>query len=56
MRQGALIAPGRRLHRVLLPGDAEIRVRERRLVGGIPIPDRTWEEIQTMAASLNISI
>ena len=41
---------------VLLPGDAEIRVRERRLVGGIPIPDRTWEEIQTMAASLNISI
>jgi uncharacterized oxidoreductase len=41
---------------VLLPGDPELRMREHRLAEGIPIPDRTWEDITAMATSLNISL
>ena len=41
---------------VLLPGDPEHRVRAQRELDGIPIPDRTWSELQTMATTLGISL
>lgn len=39
---------------VLLPGDPEIASRRQREAEGIPIPDRTWEELQALAEELNI--
>lgn len=41
---------------VLLPGDPEHRVRAARESSGIPIPDRTWTELQAMATTLGISL
>ena len=40
---------------VLLPGEPELRIRERRLVDGISVPDRTWDELQTLAAELGVA-
>lgn len=40
---------------VLLPGEAEERSRERRLAEGIPVADRTWAELTTLAASLGVA-
>ena len=41
---------------VLLPGDMELRTREERLITGIPIADRTWDELVAMASDLNIPL
>ena len=40
---------------VLLPGEAEARSRLRRLAEGVPIADRTWNDLQTLAAELGVS-
>lgn len=37
---------------VLVPGEPERRTRARRLAGGIPLDDKTWQDIAETAASL----
>jgi LDH2 family malate/lactate/ureidoglycolate dehydrogenase len=39
---------------VLLPGDPERQMRERRMAEGVPLPEQTWEEIQELAESLGV--
>ena len=41
---------------VLLPGDPERRTRTIRLVEGIPIPQSTWDEIESLAAEWHVAI
>lgn len=41
---------------VMLPGEAEARIREQRLRDGISLPEVTWNNLQNAAASLGISI
>lgn len=40
---------------VLLPGEPELRMRERRLVEGIPLAQSTWDEIEALATELGVS-
>lgn len=39
---------------ILLPGEPELRARERRLREGISIPARTWEDIKSLASELAV--
>jgi len=41
---------------VLLPGEPEVRSRERRLAEGIPIPDAIWREIGETATGLGVEV
>lgn len=41
---------------ILVPGEPEVRERERRLTTGIALPDQTWREIQALAAQWNVAI
>jgi LDH2 family malate/lactate/ureidoglycolate dehydrogenase len=41
---------------VLLPGEPELANRDRRSVEGIPIPDSIWENLETAAKELGISL
>jgi len=41
---------------VLLPGEPEQRVRERRLVDGIPVAERTWAELVALAGELGVTV
>ncbi len=45
-------APG--FKEVLLPGEPEVRARQRRLTEGIPVAETTWEEIRTCGAHLGV--
>jgi len=45
-------APGH--DEVLLPGEADFRKKQERLEAGIPVDERTWEEILTVGASLGV--
>ena len=47
-------APG--FDAVLLPGQPELRMRERRIVEGIPLAQSTWDEIAVLAAELGVSM
>jgi LDH2 family malate/lactate/ureidoglycolate dehydrogenase len=40
-------APG--VDEILIPGEPEVRMRERRMRDGIPIPDATWKELCSLA-------
>jgi LDH2 family malate/lactate/ureidoglycolate dehydrogenase len=40
---------------VQVPGDYEWRNREKRLTGEIDVPQPAWDEIQRLAAELNIN-
>ena len=46
------VAPGQA---VLLPGEVERRSRERRSVDGIPIDDKTWNDLLAAAESVGIA-
>ncbi|MGH2560465.1 MAG: Ldh family oxidoreductase [Thermomicrobiales bacterium] len=48
--------PAEGVKAVLLPGDPEIASRRRREAEGIPIPDRTWNELTALAAELGIEV
>ena len=39
---------------VLLPGEPESRMRERRMAEGVPLPEQTWNDIQELAQELGI--
>jgi LDH2 family malate/lactate/ureidoglycolate dehydrogenase len=41
---------------VLLPGQPELRMRERRLVDGIPLAESTWETLVAAAGELGVEI
>jgi hydroxycarboxylate dehydrogenase B len=50
------VPPRAGVSEVLTPGEPEARARTHRAAEGIPVPDRTWNEIQTVATSLGVSI
>jgi LDH2 family malate/lactate/ureidoglycolate dehydrogenase len=39
---------------IYLPGEIELRTREKRLKEGIPLPERTWEKIEAIAKKLEV--
>lgn len=41
---------------ILLPGEPEVRERQRRIEAGISIPDQTWHEIKALARELNVTV
>lgn len=47
-------APG--VSEILLPGEPEYRTGQERLRNGIPVEDSIWDEIQTRARELNVSV
>lgn len=51
---GCLPAEG--VEAVLLPGQPELTMRAERERDGVPIPDSTWGELQTLAQEWNVSI
>ncbi len=53
MKESAL-APGH--EEILIPGDPERRMRERRLVEGIYIEDKTWGDIVELATGLGVAV
>jgi LDH2 family malate/lactate/ureidoglycolate dehydrogenase len=50
---GSIAADG--FEEVLLPGDPEIRERARRLGEGIPVDERTWQNLLDIASDLGIA-
>lgn len=49
-------APAEGFDRVLLPGEPEVENRARRVTEGIPVPERTWEDLMTLAEKLGVGI
>ncbi len=47
-------APG--FSEVLVPGEPELRSRRQRLAAGIPLPESTWQSIQSLAAELHVTL
>jgi uncharacterized oxidoreductase len=47
-------APG--VGEILVPGEPEVKMRERRTHAGIPIPDATWKELCGLAARYAVSL
>ena len=41
---------------VLVPGEPEIRARRQRLAAGIPLPETTWQALQTLADELKLTL
>lgn len=41
---------------ILIPGEPEVRMEQRRRAEGIPIDDETWRQIQETAAALGIEV
>jgi uncharacterized oxidoreductase len=39
---------------VLVPGDPEARMEQKRRADGIPVEDETWRQIETLAAELRV--
>ena len=49
-------APAEGFDRVLLPGEPEIENRARRAAEGIPVPERTWDELVALAGRLGVAV
>jgi uncharacterized oxidoreductase len=49
-------APAEGFDRVLMPGEPELEQRARRAAEGIPVPERTWEELAALAARLGVAV
>jgi len=47
-------APG--VDEILVPGEPEIKMRERRTSEGIPIPDTTWKELAALAERFGVTL
>lgn len=52
--KGSPLAPGS--EEILIPGDPERRMRERRLREGIYVEDKTWGDIRALAEELGVSV
>jgi uncharacterized oxidoreductase len=48
--------PAEGFSEVLVPGEPEIRASRQRETEGIPVPEKTWEEIQDLAKKLNVVV
>jgi uncharacterized oxidoreductase len=46
--------PARAGEPVLAPGDVERRTREARTAGGVPLDDKTWQDLLAAARSVGI--
>ncbi len=53
MRAGPL-APG--FSEILIPGDYELRMKEKRLREGIPLPESTWEDLRAAGIALGVDV
>jgi len=53
--QIAISPPAAGFDAVLLPGEPELRMREQRLVDGIPLAQSTWDELAALAAECGVS-
>lgn len=42
--------------RVRLPGEPEVENRARRVTEGIPVPDRTWDDLVALARELGVTV
>lgn len=49
-------APMEGFNEVLLPGEPEVAIRIQRERDGIPVPDRTWDDLRALAADLGIGV
>ena len=49
------VPPAEGFDQVLLPGEPEARMRERRAREGVPIPERTWQEVSALAAEVGVA-
>jgi len=47
-------APG--VDEILVPGEPEVKMRNRRAHEGIPIPDTTWKELRALAERFSVSL
>lgn len=54
--QIAISPPATGFDAVLLPGEPELRMREQRLVDGIPLAQSTWDELAALATECGVSI
>jgi len=52
--KGSPVAPG--FEEILIPGDPERRMRERRLREGVFIEDQTWGEIRVLGEELGVEV
>src|SRR5262249_30658114 len=48
--------PADGFNQVLLPGEPEIENRRRREIDGIPVPERTWDELRARAIELGVAV
>jgi uncharacterized oxidoreductase len=48
------LRPG--FNEILIPGELEFRIQQKRLKEGIYVPDKTWEEIKAIAERMNIDL
>lgn len=48
--------PAEGFNAVLLPGEPELQARKERLVSGISLPPKTWDDLQSLAAELNVTL
>jgi LDH2 family malate/lactate/ureidoglycolate dehydrogenase len=48
------VPPATGAREVLIPGEPEHRAREERLRDGIPVPQRTWDDVRECATSLGL--
>ena len=49
------VPPAEGFSEVLLPGEPEDRTRSHRSEEGIPLPDATWDAIQSVAGELGVA-
>jgi LDH2 family malate/lactate/ureidoglycolate dehydrogenase len=54
--QIAISPPAPGFDAVLLPGEPELRMREQRIVEGIPLAQSTWDDIAGLAAELGVGM
>ena len=50
------VQPAAGFAEVLVPGEPEVRSRERRLAEGIPVAEDTWTEITSAGASVGVTV
>lgn len=48
--------PAEGFDRVLLPGDLEVENRARRITEGIPVPDKTWDDLMSLAGQMGVAV
>jgi uncharacterized oxidoreductase len=46
--------PAEGFSETLLPGEPELRMRQQRLIGGVSLPEKTWQEFLSLAGELGV--